>query len=267
MVVILAGTALLGFLDDLNDLSAALRFPIQALLIGLVVYVFAPLPNLYIFDGIMIGGLGLSAIVLFAGLWWLNLFNFMDGIDGLASSQAIIIIIGGVILVYFGGPPGSVEPIAVFVGCIVAASCGFLVRNWPPAKIFLGDVGSNVLAMVVLIVALWSLGHADVDYAAWVVLPSVLIADTTATLIRRLLRGERPWRAHRRHAYQNVARRWGHRNTTIAYAVLTLFWALPWALAAQLQPNFAWWLTLLAYAPLVALALRYNAGGSSDGPS
>lgn len=265
LLSVLLATALiatLGLADDLRDLPAALRFPMQALVLGALVWALGPLPDLPVLPGLALSGMLLALIVLLVGLWWLNLFNFMDGIDGLAGSQAIFILLGACLLWWTGHPAAPEAPAFWMALTTSAATAGFLLRNWPPARIFMGDAGSNSLALIIFALALLTLNAGQISYQAWLILPAVFVTDATLTLLRRTARGERPWHAHRRHAYQQLSRRWGHRNVTLLYGALTTLWALPLAFWAEASGS---WLPLpLAYAPLLGCAAWANAGGAAE---
>lgn len=261
---LIAAIAALGFADDLRDLPAAARFPIQIAVVAALVWAAWPMPALPILSGLSLSGGLLAAAVLLVGLWWLNLFNFMDGIDGIAGSQAVILLLAGSALWWSADPLALQHPLLWLALASAAATLGFLVRNWPPAHIFMGDAGSNALALIILALALASIAAGDVAYPAWLILPAVFVADATTTLLRRLLRGERPWHAHRRHAYQHLSRRLGHRATTLLASGLTLAWATPLAFFAQHWPALAWPLLVLAYLPLIALAIAAGAGSADE---
>ena len=262
---VLIGTALiagLGFADDLRDLPAAMRFPLQALVLGGLIWALGPLPDLAFAPGLALAGALLGLVLLVVALWWLNLFNFMDGIDGLAGSQAILILLGACLLWWAGDREALLASGFWMALATAAATGGFLLRNWPPARIFMGDAGSNSLALIIVALALITLVAGQINYQAWLILPAVFVSDATLTLLRRMARGERPWHAHRRHAYQQLSRRWGHRNVTLLYGALTALWALPLAWLAQITGY--WLLVVLAYAPLLGGAAWANAGGATE---
>ena len=132
----------------------------------------------------------------------LNLFNFMDGIDGLAASEALFVIRAGAWLSAAGGGVTAAS------GVLAGACAGFLLWNWPPARIFLGDAGSGYLGYVTAVLALASArGNSDAIWV-WLILGGVFFVDATVTLVRRVLRGEHVHEAHRTHSYQWLARRW-----------------------------------------------------------
>ncbi|WP_137153250.1 glycosyltransferase family 4 protein [Devosia sp. FKR38] len=251
---------LLGFTDDMMDLSPALRFPVQIIVFSLLVWSTGPLPGLDVGFSLVLAGPLLAIVITIAGLWWLNLFNFMDGIDGIAGTHAILVLLGAVTIWYTNDPDAGLAPAFWLALGTGAATAGFLVRNWPPAKIFMGDAGSNALALAVFAIALATLASGQIGYQAWLLLPSAFIVDATITLLRRTARGERPWRAHRSHAYQHLSRRWDHKRATVVYCLWTALWSIPLALAAQHWASAGWFLVLVGYLPLVAFCIWAGAG-------
>jgi Fuc2NAc and GlcNAc transferase len=193
-------------------------------------------------------------------VWLLNLYNFMDGIDGIAGVEAVTVALAACLLAWLAGL--GVE--AWWPMLLLAAGvAGFLVWNWPPARIFMGDAGSGFIG---LMLGLLSIQAAQLSFellAGWLVLLAVFVTDATLTLLRRLLRGQPLTEAHRSHAYQYAARRLGgHRSVTLAVAGINLLWLLP--IAALMVTG--WLATIpglvLAYAPLVGLAWWLKAGAA-----
>lgn len=198
-----AWLAVVCWIDDLRGLSPILRLLAQGTAVAVGVSVLSDAHGSL---GGWIGPLAYCAMGLL-WVWWVNLFNFMDGIDGIAGSEAAAITGGLLLFAILGGRAGSAP--ALLAAAIFGAAIGFLVWNWSPARIFLGDVGSAPLG--------YFLGFLLLDMALgghWkiaLILPLYFLADATITLSRRLLRGERVWQAHREHFYQVAARRgFGH---------------------------------------------------------
>src|SRR6266851_828368 len=180
-------------------------------------------------------------------LWFINLFNFMDGIDGLAGSEAAAIAIG---LVLFAGVGAGSDPgLAALAVTIVAAALGFLVWNWAPARIFLGDVGSvplgYLLAFLLLDVA------ARGRWKIALILPLYFLADATLTLVRRLARREPVWQAHRQHFYQRAVQR-GLSHAAVVRRVIAADLVL---IACGWAAENRWGIAALAGAAAVVLAL------------
>lgn len=254
-----AAIAALGFTDDAFDLNAVLRFTIQIGIIAIAIWASA-VPPLELPFAYQLAGPILGVLLVIAGVWWINLFNFMDGIDGLAGSQALMILAGAMGLWLWSDSAAASEPMWGLAAISFAATAGFLLLNWPPARIFMGDAGSNFLALIMLAVMLTMIERGVIGYAGALTLASVFISDATVTVVRRILQGERPWAAHRTHAYQKLSRRFGHRSVTVAYGVISLFWAIPLTFVAVRWPDLQWSAAVTALLPLFITAAALGAG-------
>lgn len=215
LVVVAAGVfllAVISYVDDRKGLSVRVRLPVHgAAAVLLLAGGVGPL-NHFVLPAIIIYLLAFFAIV-----WMTNLYNFMDGMDGFAGGMTVI---GFGFLAYFGWQQGA-ESFAVISLLVASASLGFLLFNLPPARLFLGDVGSIPLGFLAVSMALW--GNRDAVFPIWVpvLVFSPFIVDATITLGQRLLRGEKFWQAHRCHYYQRLVRLgWGHRKTVMAEYLL-----------------------------------------------
>jgi len=214
LAVILSSAAVLALLswaDDLRSLPAALRFAVQAVVVALAAVTSLGTQGL-VFQGLLPGWAD-TAVAAVLWLWFLNLFNFMDGIDGISGVETVSVGAGLALLAALGAdaPP-------VWLGATLAAAAfGFLAWNWPPSRIFLGDVGSVPIGFLLgfLLLALAARGH----WAAALILPAYYLADATITILRRLLRGEKIWQAHSQHFYQQAVRG-GRSHAQVSLAVL-----------------------------------------------
>jgi Fuc2NAc and GlcNAc transferase len=250
--------AAVGFYDDRRPLPARVRLAAQVVLIGIAIGFGVRLDALQQQVGVPLPGLAVAALALVAIVYWVNLFNFMDGIDGIAGSQAIFMCCAAALLATLRAPEfTATAPFWVLLG-VAAATAGFLVQNWPPAKIFMGDAGSTYLGFVIGSLALITIAGGWLTLPQWVILAAAFVADATVTLVRRLLLGEKVFEAHRRHAYQVLSRRWSsHRKVTLAFIGLNVIWLFPFAYAAQ---GWGWLAVVIAYLPLVGLAVYFGAG-------
>jgi UDP-N-acetylmuramyl pentapeptide phosphotransferase/UDP-N-acetylglucosamine-1-phosphate transferase len=191
--------AAVSWIDDLRGLSPAIRLLAQLIAVTIGILTLPEVHNpLEAWLGPTLYFVGLGAL----WVWWINLFNFMDGIDGLASSEAAAV--GGGLLLFATIGVGEDPAAALCAAGLVGAAIGFLWWNWSPARIFLGDVGSVPLGYLsgFLLLGVAVRGHWKIA----LILPLYFLADATITLIRRVLRGERVWQAHRQHFYQQAVR-------------------------------------------------------------
>jgi Fuc2NAc and GlcNAc transferase len=261
LALVMAGV---GLLDDLRPVPATLRLFVQVLVCVLLLYILWPLPWADAPGHGMVRAL-FAGVLLLAGVWWVNLFNFMDGIDGLAGAQALYMLtvaLGLAALFHADVLPGDTGFVLM---AMATATAGFLAHNWPPARIFMGDVGSTYLAFMIFALGLLTVREGFLSYPCWLVLAAVFVTDATLTLLRRLFSGARVAEAHRSHAYQRLARRLGaHRPVTLAAIAVNVLWLAPLAAATLIWPQWAWAWMALAYAPLAMTALMLGAGRQDD---
>lgn len=264
--------AAVGLRDDIRHLPIAMRFAVQIGAIAILLAVVGDMPAIDLAMGLSLSGLLLYVLLLLMGVWWTNLFNFMDGIDAIAGSQALIMLLAAACLSVWGQPDIEVwvarNPGWIWMLCIAAATLGFLLLNWPPAKIFMGDVGSLYLGFMIFALALISVRSGGLSYPVWLVLGALFVVDATVTLITRMLRGERWYEAHRSHVYQRLSVRWsGHRPVTLLAIAINFLWLTPLAWACHVRPQWALEMVLVAYVPLVVGAVVLGAGRESKYPA
>ena len=244
----------LGLLDDLMSLRARTRLVVHFFAATLVLLVWLPdFVDLGMFVRITLAGGYLLALV-----WSLNLYNFMDGIDGLAGSEAIFFATSGIVLLNIVSPYNNWSLVLV----ITAGACaGFLFFNWPPAKIFMGDGGSGFLGFLLALISIDTVIQKELHLVPWLLLGGVFLTDSTVTLFRRALTGQRIGEAHRSHAYQRLTRRTGsHRSVTLMAILVNVFWLLPLSILSTLQPSIRWYLLILGWGPLVIFEVVTGAG-------
>ena len=264
------------------DGTALWLIPLAALLLAAVSWVddlmtLGPLPRLgaqfaaaltgaFLIDGPVFQGLlpgPLDPIVAAIGwVWFVNLFNFMDGIDGISGVEATSIGLGLLLLGLISGAGGALTLDASHGQAltVAAAAAGFLVWNWPPAKIFLGDSGSVPLGYLLgwLLLSLAASGA----WQAAAILPLYYLADATITLFRRITRGEKFWQAHRDHFYQAAIKRgMSHGRVSTAIALVNLLLIALALASVTAQNGTLWaWAALAAAVIVVMLLLAWLAG-------
>jgi Fuc2NAc and GlcNAc transferase len=246
--------ALIGYLDDRGDIAPLHRAGVHFAAAILGLWALGGMPPLEVgfatlqwaWVGHLIGVVGI--------VWMVNLFNFMDGIDGLAASEAAFIFgVGGVLL----GLMQLTGPMLLAV-LGLGAFLGFLWWNWPPAKIFMGDVASGFLGYMIAIVAIASTKQGFPSWV-WLVLIGIFFIDATYTLIRRILQGERWYAPHRSHAYQHLTQFFGrHQPVTLLMLAINLLWLAPLGVGAYLHPQWGLIAVLVAWLPLLAAAVIVN---------
>jgi Fuc2NAc and GlcNAc transferase len=249
--------AVTGFLDDHAHIPARYRLLAHFAAATWALAWLGGLPPVAMLGATLDAGWAGNALAAIAIVWLLNLYNFMDGIDGIAGVEAVTVCVGAAVL-YHSGDIGGAWILPVL---LAAAALGFLAWNLPPARIFMGDAGSGFLGVVLGILALQGARLAPALLWSWLILLGAFVVDATVTLLRRLHRREKVYEAHRSHAYQHAARRaGGHRPVIIFVGLINLLWLLPLALAASRGAIDGLPALVIAYAPLVALALRFGAG-------
>jgi Fuc2NAc and GlcNAc transferase len=251
--------AAVGFWDDIRPAPVAVRMAVHFGAAVLAVYCLGSPSAIPVgHSTVALGALGPILGVLTI-VWSLNLFNFMDGIDGIAASEAACVLFGAAGLGLF---VARCSPTEVAPALIAGAAClGFLKWNWPPAAIFMGDVGSGYLGFAIAVIAIEWAQTTAINIYAWVILGGIFFVDATLTLCRRLLRGESVSQPHRTHAYQWLARRWGsHLRVTITVIMINLVWLLPCAALSVKFPDSGLWICIVALAPLVVCASLSGSG-------
>jgi Fuc2NAc and GlcNAc transferase len=246
-----------GFLDDHFPVPPRVRLLVHFAAAGWALWKLNGMGPLHLGSIIWDWGWVGQLLALVSLVWMINLYNFMDGIDGIAGVEAVCASgLGGLVLAW-SGLAGLAEAALVLAG----ASAGFLAWNWPPAKIFMGDVGSGFLGFVFGVLAIASAKERPWMLWPWLILLSIFIVDSIVTLLRRLLTGARWYQAHCSHAYQHAARRWGsHSKVTLTIAAVNVAWLFPLAYGACVWPAAAPLFAVVALAPLVYTAFRYDAG-------
>ncbi len=263
--------AAVGFRDDVHCLPARLRFGVQVFVCAGLLLSIGDLPHLVFSVGLeyQVAGWLLFALLLLAGVWWINLFNFMDGVDGIAGAQSVFMLLAGAALAVCTNPESVLSPAWQLMIFVAVATVGFLTLNWPPAKIFMGDVGSTWLPFMIFAIALISVQSNWLNYSSWVVLAAVFVTDTTVTLLSRVLRGVCWFEAHSSHAYQRLSRLAkvdrgaSHLFVTLLVVAVNLLWLAPWAWACLRWPSEAFAFVVTAYLPLLFLAFWLGAGKSN----
>jgi UDP-N-acetylmuramyl pentapeptide phosphotransferase/UDP-N-acetylglucosamine-1-phosphate transferase len=257
--------AVVSHWDDRSGLPAGARLAAHVIAAALLVTGGVQLAHVVLPGFLFSMSKPLLVVAVLFTVWMTNLYNFMDGMDGFAGGMALV---GFATFALFGWRAEH-ESFAAVSLVLAAASLGFLVFNFPPARIFMGDVGSSTLGFLAAGLSIW--GARDGVFPHWVAMLvfSPFVVDATVTLFRRLIRGERFWEAHRSHYYQRLVRLgWGHRRTVLWEYVLMLASAGSALWAVSLPPAGQWALILVwatVYTALGVLVSRLEQTSKSNG--
>lgn len=224
--------ATVGWVDDHRSLSPLTRFAVQFISAAWAMFWLGGLPSLSL--GVVSLHLGIGGTILgsIGIVWAINLYNFVDGIDGLAAGEAVSTGVTAGLLLLGVGKPG----LAVLALLIAAVNLGFLPHNWAPAKLFMGDAGSGLLGYLFAALAVASENTGGIPLMLWVLLLGVFIFDATVTLCRRIAHGHRWHHAHHSHAYQRLVQA-GRTHAQVSSMILLINFVLAiLAVVAWKQP-------------------------------
>ena len=231
--------SVVSYLDDLFHLSAKVRLVVQSFVAGIGLYFLGGLDEINLFFFTIDNGIVTNIFAFFLILWFINLYNFLDGIDGYAGSEAVFLGLAGFVI--FGDS---------FLLIFVVSVLGFLIWNWHPAKIFMGDVGSTLLGYNIAIFTIYYANQDPLNLWIWITLFGLFWFDATLTLWKRYKNHEQLSQAHKKHAYQRLVQSgWSHSkvvkfsiavnlvlfglvyfvaNMFIAFVLAVIFLALIW---------------------------------------
>jgi Fuc2NAc and GlcNAc transferase len=237
--------AIVGVIDDMRGLSVRLRL----LAYGMVCLFGAAVLLQDMVSEHAIRGAALLLIAAFALLWSLNLYNFMDGIDGIAALQTIFVCSSAAYLTWLAGHDYSYIRYCLI---LAAAHGGFLLWNYPPARLFMGDAGSVPTGFLLAALAILGAVQGQLNPLCWVVLSAAFITDATWTLGWRMATAQDFTQPHRLHSYQILSSHWNsHLRVDMLLLAINGIWLFPIALAVQMWPDLQLFLVFLAYLPLL----------------
>ena len=259
----------LGFSDDRWQLSSKVRLPVQFIVSLAAVRAIGV-------DSVDFGffslsePLTLSLLAVLSLVWLCNLTNFMDGIDGIAASQLLVTSLSCVVLLVgldvAAGESGEHDVVLTLSVVLAASAAGFLLWNWSPASLFMGDAGSGFIGFALGLLALESLVTQRMAVWSWVLLLGGFIADTAVTLLVRIIRGERWYEGHSQHAYQILSRRLNSHPRVVGGVILiNICWLLPLAWVAGILPHYGVLFATIGLAPLLLGCYRLGAGRADLG--
>jgi Fuc2NAc and GlcNAc transferase len=219
---------IVGWVDDKNSVSTLHRLLIQlAVSLWLVGFGWSEFPLMNV---------GLFTVMVVAMVWMMNLYNFMDGSNGMAGFQGVFA--GLVLALLF---QNADEPAMALIALTVAGACGgFLPLNFPRARVFMGDVASVPLGFIFAALIVYGIQTDSLNLTSSILIMSMFIVDATLTLLKRAFRRERWYTAHAQHVYQRlIAQGWSHQRVLFVYQVTNVIWVLPTIVLAEIYPTYA----------------------------
>ena len=248
--------ALVGFLDDIKHVGWPARATLHFVAAGWCIYLFG-FPVLIMFGVQLDPDLTGAVLGIVSLVWLLNLYNFMDGIDGIAASEIMFIVIAALMI----GQSGDrwFHPLLL----LIAVTAAFLIFNWPKAAVFMGDAGSGFLG---LLLGIFILDSGIVSIWTWLILSAYFLTDACLTITVRLVRREKIWLAHSQHAYQHLSRRMGADRTLYTILLVNFIWLLPIAALSEAFSEYGILLLSLASIPLLVVEFLLGAGQENSRP-
>jgi len=245
--------ALFGFFDDLKDIRASVKFVVQLLLCGWMLFWLGGGPLLTIDRMPFLVAIPVTIVFL---VWVINACNFMDGIDGMAVSNTVFVsgtIISVMLLI------NSNSEILIVLVLLLTTTSIFMVFNWPPASIFMGDSGSIFIGYTFGALILLTLKSEEINIWTWIIVFGYFLGDTTVTQIMRFILVKKWYLPHRSHAYQNLARISGsHLRVTGSVVMYNVIWILPLTILSVMKPEMELIAVALAIIPCVVTAYKYG---------
>lgn len=252
----------IGFIDDIYEVRPLKKLVTHVCLAAFLLAILYPLYAPVLSDSGAFLGVVMSAALLFVPVWLINVYNFIDGIDGFAVIGSVCICAAAIMVMAI---TGGDEKLVFAFALLAASSFGFLFWNVPPASIFMGDAGSIFLGYCFAALLLTTVFTGQISIWTWIAILGYFIADTTTTTLSRIVLVRNWYGVHRSHAYQNLARIYkSHAKITYGVALYHLLWALPLAVWSAVSPDWALVAAMLSVMPGVIWTLRFGPRLSSD---
>ena len=249
---------LIGLVDDLKETKVIIRLFIQLFSASLMIYYFQINQNYNSNFEFSQTNLLIILLSVVLSMWLMNLYNFMDGIDAYAASETVFVFSSASLIAYLNEPSGKMY--IILIG-FAAASFGFLLRNWYPAKIFMGDTGSVSIGCCAAFFIFYSASESIISIYTWLILLSVFISDSTYTLFVRVVTQKNLLKPHLTHGFHILAKKSRSQKEITKYMIfVNLFWVLPLAVISNSFNDFHILVTIIAYLPLLLYLIKIGAG-------
>lgn len=247
-------------IDDFKKVNILLRLFTQFFTASFIIYYFQVSNDIF-FDADSYTRQSALLIIILSvilSMWLMNLYNFMDGIDGYASLECIFISLAASLLAYNNNPNSFIY---MYLAGLGAANLGFLIRNWYPAKIFMGDTGSVSLGCIIAFYIFFSASESILSIYTWLILLSIFIADASYTLLVRVVTKRNIGHPHLTHAFHIITIKKNSHLFTIKWMIIiNMVWVFPLALLSNTYMSYHIVITMVAYLPLLFYLIKIGAG-------
>ena len=258
LFVSLLPIAIVCIIDDFKEINIFVRLLAQFFSALLIVYYFQISDDGNFRNYLNQEFFLIIILSIILSMWLMNLYNFMDGIDGYAVSECIFVSFSSALIIYLNNEDSILSLYLVGLGL---SSIGILVRNWHPAKIFMGDTGSVSIGFFFSFFIFYSASESMISIYTWLILLSIFISDSTYTLFVRIVTKKNITQPHLTHAFHLLA---SNKNSQVFVTkrmiILNIFWVLPMAVLSNFYMNYNVVITFIAYVPMVVYLIKIGAG-------
>ena len=258
LFVSLLPIAIVCIIDDFKEINILVRLLAQFFSALLIIYYFQISDDGNFRNYLNQEFFLIIILSIILSMWLMNLYNFMDGIDGYAVSECIFVSFSSALIIYLNNEDSILSLYLVGLGL---SSIGILVRNWHPAKIFMGDTGSVSIGFFFSFFIFYSASESMISIYTWLILLSIFISDSTYTLFVRIVTKKNITQPHLTHAFHLLA---SNKNSQVFVTkrmiILNIFWVLPMAVLSNFYMNYNVVITFIAYVPMVVYLIKIGAG-------
>jgi Fuc2NAc and GlcNAc transferase len=258
LFVSLLPIAIVCIIDDFKEINIFVRLLAQFFSALLIIYYFQISDDGNFRNYLNQEFFLIIILSIILSMWLMNLYNFMDGIDGYAVSECIFVSFSSALIIYLNNEDSILSLYLVGLGL---SSIGILVRNWHPAKIFMGDTGSVSIGFFFSFFIFYSASESMISIYTWLILLSIFISDSTYTLFVRIVTKKNITQPHLTHAFHLLA---SNKNSQVFVTkrmiILNIFWVLPMAVLSNFYMNYNVVITFIAYVPMVVYLIKIGAG-------
>ena len=258
MLVSVMPVLIIGSIDDLKKIGVYKRLLVHAFSAVVIVYYFQIDSNSFSadFKGQSSYMIVFASVIL--SMWLMNLYNFMDGVDGYAATESIFVALSASLIAYLNNPSSHIYMYLLGFG---AANIGFLIRNWHPAKIFMGDTGSISSGCIFAFFIFYSGSESVISIYTWLILLSIFISDATYTLVVRIVTKKNITEPHLTHAFHIITKTKKSQLFTVkALIYLNILWTLPMAILSIIYINYHIMIAFIVYLPILLYLIKIGAG-------